>query len=73
MYVKHQEKIKHFNQTDGTTEGTTGKKTKNRFSREEKVKSVKKLSGTRGLVHSLHRLILLLHKIKLPQEKKNKD
>lgn len=43
--------------------GTTGK-SKIRLSREEKVKSIKKLSGTRGLVHSLHSLILVLQKKK---------
>lgn len=44
MYAKHQERIKQFNQTDGRTEGEPQEKAKNRLSREEKVKSIKKLS-----------------------------
>jgi len=71
VYTKHQERIKKLKQTDGRTEGEPQEKSRIRLSKEEKVKSIKKLSGTRGLVHGLEPLILLLHKKKLPQKKEN--
>lgn len=59
VYTQQRERRKQLNQTDGRTEGEPQEKAKSRLSREEKVKSIKKLSGTGGLVWSLHSLILL--------------